>query len=263
MQPPRTPLQVTISVWYALFVREALSRTTADRMAWFWMLVEPAAAVLVFIALRAVFFGNLRHIDGAPTVPWMLVGLFGFNLISNVMLRGIGAMDANKALFSYRQIKPIDPVVVRFYVEAMLVTFIFLLFMLVAAALEAPVQVDKPLEAVFMWFILWLLGVGLGLIFSAVASLVPEMGKVIRILSMPLLIISGVIIPLQTLPDSFSDILVWNPIAQAIELLRSEFFANYRTMPQVSINYIVIWVLGTLGLGLLLHLRFERLFKRL
>jgi capsular polysaccharide transport system permease protein len=258
----RTPWQVTRSVWYAMFIREALARTMADRMAWFWMLFEPIALILMMIVIRTVIMGNIRHIDGADFIPWMVVGLLGFFLVRENMMRPIGAIDANKGLFAYRQVKPIDPVLVRCYLEGLLKSFIFLLFILAGAALGFQLLPAAPLEALFVWFSLWCLGLGAGLIFSVLAGLVPEVGKLLRIISMPLLIISGVIFPLNFVPHELLAYVMWNPIVHGLESLRSAFFPLYRPVNGTSLLYLWYWILGMAALGLTLHVRFELRLKR-
>ena len=262
MNSQRTPWQVTRSVWHAMFIREALARTMADRMAWFWMLFEPIALITVMVLMRAVLMNNIRHIGGADMIPWMIVGLFGFFLIRENMMRPIGAISANKGLFAYRQVKPIDPVLVRCYLEGLLKTFIFSLFIIVGTLLSVNLVPAAPLEALFIWFSLWCLGLGAGLIFSAFAGLVPEVGIVLRIISMPLLIISGVILPLNFIPYDYLAYVMWNPIVHGLESLRAAFFPMYRTVEGSSLIYLWYWALSMITLGLMLHLRFELKLKR-
>lgn len=262
MLSTRTPWQVTRSVWHAMFIREALARTMADRMAWFWMLFEPIAMILMMLAVRTVIMGRMRHIDGAELIPWMITGLFGFFLVRENMMRPIGAIDANKGLFAYRQVKPIDPVLVRCYLEGLLKSFIFVLFIIAGTLLEVNLLPAEPLEALFAWFSLWCLGLGAGLIFSALAGLVPEVGKILRIISMPLLIISGVIFPLNFLPHDLLVYVMWNPIVHGLEALRAAFFPMYRTVQGASLVYLWYWALGMITIGLILHLRFELRLKR-
>ena len=52
---------------------------------------------------------------------------------------------------------------------------------------------DNAIRAVGAWLSLWSLGIGLGLVTSVAGTLVPEVSRVIRMLSLPLLIVSGVI----------------------------------------------------------------------
>jgi capsular polysaccharide transport system permease protein len=256
----RTPWQVTRSVWYALFLREAVARTMADRMAWFWMLAEPIAMVLLMIAVRTLIMGG-RHISGAEFVPWLITGLFGFFLFRENMMRSLGAVEGNKGLFAYRQVKTVDPVLVRCFLEGMLKTFIFMLFIFAGLLLDIGLMPADPLGALFCWLSLWLLGMGAGLALSALSALVPEVGRVTRIISLPLLIISGVIIPLNFLPHDLQQYVLWNPIVHGLESLRLSFFPAYRTLGGVDLTYLWFWALSSMSLGLMLHLRFAMRLK--
>ncbi|NWO04304.1 MAG: ABC transporter permease [Alteromonadaceae bacterium] len=245
-----------------MFIREALARTMADRMAWFWMLFEPIAMIAVMVAIRTVVMGRVRSIDGADFVPWMITGLFGFFLVRENMMRPIGAIDANKGLFAYRQVKPVDPVLVRCYLEGLLKSFIFTLFIIAGVLLGIDLVPADPLGALVAWGSLWALGLSAGLIFSALAGLVQEIGRILRIISLPLLIISGVILPLNFVPHDLLVYLMWNPIVHGLESLRASFFPLYRPVPGTSFLYLWYWILAMASLGLLLHVRFEKRLKR-
>lgn len=262
MLSPRTPWQVTRAVWHALFLREVLARTTMDRMAWFWMLLEPIAFIVIMVSIRTVVFGRSKHIVGAEFVPWLVLGLFGFFLMRESMMRPIGAVDANRALYAYRQVKPVDPVIIRCYLEGMIRTFVFLLFIMAGILLGIDLFPDEPLRALFYWCSLWLLGAGAGLVLSALSGLVPEVGRVVKIISMPLLLISGVILPLNFLPHTLLEYLMWNPIVHGLEALRGSFFYEYKQVAGVSIVYLWNWILALIATGLLLHIRFEARLKR-
>lgn len=234
----------------------------ADRMAWFWMIFEPAAMILIMVFIRTVVMDKIRHIDGADFIPWLITGLFGFYIIRESLMRSIGAINATSSLFSYRQVKPIDPVLIRCYVEGMIKTFIFLIFIIVGTFLGVNLIPGEPLGALFYWLFLWLLGTSLGLISSAASGLIPELGKIIRLISLPLMLISGVIFPLNFLPHHFLEYLMWNPVVHGLELLRSSFFSSYRPIPNTSFIYLSYWILGCFAFGLALHLRFEQRLKR-
>ncbi|MCT7656464.1 hypothetical protein MBH78_21170 [Oceanimonas sp. NS1] len=76
--PSRTPWQVTRSVWFAMFMREAVSRTMADRMGWFWMVFEPMAMIAIMVFIHSVNDTGDSLLTGAELIPWMIVGMMGF-----------------------------------------------------------------------------------------------------------------------------------------------------------------------------------------
>ncbi|WP_239995670.1 ABC transporter permease [Nitrincola tibetensis] len=257
----RTPWQVTRAVWYAMFMREAVARTMADRMAWFWMLAEPIMFVTAMIFVRTVILGRTRMLYNADFVPWLIVGLLGFFLFRENMMRSLGAVEANSGLFAYRQVKPVDSVLVRCFLEGILKSFILVLFILGGYLLDLKLIPDLALEAMFAWVSLWLLGLGIGLVVSALAGLVAEVGIVVKLLSFPLMILSGVILPVTMLPYFLQPYVLMNPIAHGIELLRLGFFEHYVTLPGINLLYLWYWIIGTVTLGLMLHIRFEMRLK--
>lgn len=257
---PRSPWQVTRSVWYAMFMREAISRTMSDRMGWFWMIFEPIAFVLIMVAIRTFIRGD-RFIINADFIPWMIIGLMGFFLVREGMLRGLGAVDANKALFAYRQVQPVDPVLVRNALEGFLRTFLFLVFIAGGLLLGLDMHPHNALLAMWAWLSLWVLGLGAGLVVSVAGTLVPEVGRIVRMLSLPLLILSGVIFPLHMLPHWLLEYLMYNPIPHGLETLRLGFFEGYKVLPFTSMLYLWLFALSAVTLGLLMHVRFKQRLK--
>lgn len=251
----RTPWQVTRSVWYAMFLREALSRTMGDRMGWFWMVFEPVAFVAVMVGIRSFVRGG-GLIANAEFIPWLIAGLMGFFLVREGMIRGMGAIEANRSLFAYRQVQPIDPVLVRNFLEGALRSFVFLLFIGGGLMLGQDIYPDNAIRAMGAWLSLWCLGLGLGLVTSVSATLVPEVGKIIQMLSLPLMILSGVIFPLNNMPHWLLEYLMLNPIPHGLETLRLGFFENYKVVHGTSMLYFWLFTFSLIAMGLLMHLRF-------
>lgn len=258
--PSRTPWQITRAVWYAMFMREALARTTADRFAWFWMLAEPIAMVAVLTYIRG-FIMSGRHISGAEFIPWLIVGLLGFFLFRENLQRSMGAIGANKGLFAYRQVIPVDPVLIRCFLEGVLKSLILLIFIAACELLGIHLMPAHPLVALYHWFALWCLGIGAALTLSAVTELIPDIKPVVKISMLPLLIISGVIIPLNYLPHWLQEYLLWNPIVHGLEGLRLSFFESYRSLNGIDMSYLWLWALSMMALGLMLHMRYQHRLK--
>ncbi len=252
----RTPWQITLSVWHALFLREAVGRLSGARFAWFWMLLEPIAHVVVMVLIRELL-GRMRFIINADFVPWLLVGITAFILFREGVTRAMGAIEANKGLFSYRQVKPVDPVLVRAVLEGLLKSVVFILLIAGAMLLGFEILPFDPLGAIGIWFSVWLLGVSLGLVVSVLASLVEEVGRVVRLMMFPLYFLSGVMFPLQVMPHSIQQYLLYNPVAHGIESLRLRFFEGYHTINGIDLLYMYYWIFAATALGLALHIKFS------
>lgn len=255
-RPVRTPWQVTVHVWYALFLREAMARVTADRVAWLWLLAEPIAHVLLMVWIRTLL-GRIRLIPGADFVPWLVVGITAFILFRNQMNRGMNAISANRAMFAYRQVKPVDTVLARCTLEGVLSTMVLMLMVLIFTLLDQDILPHHPLAVAGYWLLFWGFGLGVGLICSVAVTVLPEVQRFISMLSFPLYFLSGVIFPVQYFPHEIRHYLLYNPLVHMLELVRGSFFETYRMVEGVSLLYPAGWTLGALFLGLLLHVRFK------
>ncbi|MCS0630964.1 ABC transporter permease [Telluria mixta] len=255
-QLTRSSLQIALATWKALFLREAVTRLAAGRAAWVWLLFEPLAYLIFIMTL----FGFVYHkmVGGVDGAMFVVTGLLGFYFARNTFLRSMEAIHANGALFTYRQVKPIDTVLVRAALEGFLNLLSAILILAGASLFHYNVLPDDPLLVMATVFALWLCGLGLGLILSAATKLVAELGKVVNILVTPLYFISGVMIPASTIPQPYRDYLLVNPFLHGLEILRGAYFAHYHPVSEASLAYVYGFALVTVFFGLSLHLRFSR-----
>ncbi|WP_332675297.1 ABC transporter permease [Aromatoleum sp.] len=250
----RSASAVTLSVWKALFLREAVSRISSGRAAWAWLLFEPVVHVAFILVLFTLV--RMRVVPGAEAAVWLLVGLSSFFTARNIYSRGMEAINANEALFAYRQVIPVDAVLVRAALEAFLGVIVAMLLLVGAGLFGFQVVPHDPLGALAGFAGLCLCGLGLGLILSVASELVPELGKVARLLFTPLYFLSGVMFPVSLVPPQYREILFYNPFAHGLELARGAFFPLYHAAPEASFGYLYGFALTTIFLGLSLQVRY-------
>lgn len=254
MTEVRNPMVVSFAVWKAIFLREALDRLFDMRAAWFWLLVEPVLHIAFLVFIFTVI--RMRTVGNADVAVWIIVGMLAFFLFRRTAVQVTYAVDSNQPLFTYRQVKPFDPALARAVLEAFLMSIISTVILGAAALLGYdtwPHDLALVLSAVFG---LWLFGIGYGLVASVLMVLVPEMEHVLKILMLPLYLISGVIMPLAAIPQPYLDLLMLNPVAHGLELARAGFFPYYHTVQGLSMEYLYAWGISSLFLGLILYRRF-------
>lgn len=254
MAEVRTPTAITFSVWQAIFLREALDRLFDMRAAWFWLLMEP----VLHISFMAFVFAVIRMntAGGIDIVVWIIVGMLGFFLFRRTGTQVMYAIDCNRPLFAYRQVKPFDTAIVRAGLEAFLMAIISIVILAAAAFLGHDTLPADPLAVAWALLGLWLFGLGYGLVASVLMELVRETEHILKILMMPLYLISGVIVPISSIPQPYRDLLMLNPLAHGLELVREGFVPYYHSVPGVSSSYLYAWVVVSIFLGLLLYRRF-------
>ncbi len=251
----RPPWQITLAVWHALLLREAVARMFGKRAAAAWLLLEPVAGIgfmlLVFAVLRT------RHIGGMDTALWLSAGLLSYYLFRRTAGQGASAVDANRALFTYRQVKPVDTVLSRCVLEGVLMLLITAWVFAGLALTGVQLQLDAPLQVMASVACLWLLAVGWGLAVSVATELVPEAANLLNLLLMPLMLISGAIFPLSAIPQPWREWLMLNPLAHGMEGVRAGLSPFYNHVPELSMNYLQGCTLVLVFMGLALQRRFR------
>lgn len=250
----RSPLSVTLGVWHGIFLREALDRLFDMRFAWFWLLAEPVLHIGFMVFIFSVI--RMRTVGNTDVVVWIIVGMLAFFLFRRTATQVTYAVDSNRPLFAYRQVKPFDPAIARATLEALLMALIAGILLVVIVFLGKQAFPDDALLVLQAAAGLWLFGLGYGLIASVLMELVPEAEHVLKILMIPLYLISGAIMPMASIPMPYRDILMFNPIVHGLELVRLGYFPSYHTAPGLSMAYLYAWALVSIFLGLLLYRRF-------
>lgn len=254
MDITRTPAAIMLSVWKALFLREAVSRLSAGRAAWLWLLLEPVAHVVFLMFIFAII--RMHVVGGVDAAVWLMVGLLAFFMFKRTAMQAQNAVDANQALFAYRQVKPVDTVLVRAALEGFLMVLATIILFGGADLFGLGIVPADPLAVLEAFSGLWLLGLGLGLMASVAIELVPELGKFLGLAMTPLYFFSGVIFPLADVPQPYRDWLLLNPVVHGLEAARLGFAPYYHAVPGLSIAYTYSVALLGIFLGLALHVRF-------
>ena len=211
------------------------------------------------MAYMMVIFGvvRVRHIGGQSTIVWIALGLVAFYMFSRVGNQTANGLSANKALFAYRQVKPLDPVLVRSGLEGFLMVILIIVLAFGVGLSGQLTNPSLPLELMGVLAGLWFLGVGYGLVLSVCSDLLPEFGRLIKLLSMPLLLVSGVLFPLSMLSQPYRGWLMLNPIAHGVEGVRAAYATSYYAVPELDVQYMWLFALVLVFLGMALHVRFE------
>lgn len=252
----RSSLSITLSVWRALLLREALTRITGGRVPWLWLLLEPVAHIAFLTTIMTVI--GHRVVGGINAVLWIVTGLLAFFFFRRTVYQGSSSVASNAALFAYRQVRPVDTVFVRVFLEGALMLLISIIVFAGLGILGVSVSPDDPILVLLAIGGLWLLGLGIGLIFSVSTELVPETNFVLTFIMMPLYIVSGIMVPIASIPMPYRGWLVLNPIVHGLEAARLGFSSYYHVVPEFDLAYLYVFALVAVFFGLALHQRFAQ-----
>lgn len=241
-------LAVLWNVLGALVFRELKTRFGQYHLGYLWAVAEPLAHVLV---LSVIFGVRSPTTAGGVDFPMFLAtGIIPYLLFRSMVGRGMGAIEGNRALFVYRQVRPFDALVARAVLETVIYGIVFVVFMAGAGWLGYDVSVQDPLTVLAVFLALGLLGLGLGALACVLASTLPDIAQIVPILLRPFYLISGIFFSVDRVPGEFRDYLLWNPILHALEILRERYFVAIATSSGDP-AYLAWWMVGSLSLGLL------------
>jgi len=242
-------------VWKALFLREALTRLFGGRFSWFWLFAEPVVHIAFLAFIYSVF--RLTHIGGIEVAVWLLVGMTAYFMFSRTSTQAMNAINSNEALFYYRQVLPVDTVIVRAILEGFLMLIVLVLIVIVAMIADLNIAPEDPLMILSAYLGVWLFALGFGLIISVIKKMIPELSHIISFLMTPMYFLSGVMLPVASFAMPYREWLMLNPIAHGLEAARLGFAPYYHAVPELDLAYLWLSALLSIGFGLLLHRNFS------
>lgn len=244
-----------LTVVWAAMLRDM--RTRFGRSHWgyliavIWPLVHLLALTLVFIFLRrtAPIFGDSNAIFVATGVAPYILAMYPSRTTST-------AVDAHKSVLMFPAIRPLDLMIARAVIETLGAFTVVALFVAIIYPFDAEIVPRNYVTALTAIFATIYLSISFGL-FSAIIIAVFNFWQTGHaVLLVIIYLTSGIFFPIESVSDSLRDIIWYNPLAHAVEWLRSAYFPGYGSS-FISVNY-VIWSSNTY---LFLALLGERLLR--
>lgn len=237
-------LKIQFRVVAALVFRETRVRFGRSQLGYLWAIANPIAWIVILSALFSIRGNSAPYGDNMGL--FVALGIVPFRLFAALANQCGSAIDANKALLNFPIVKELDTIIARAILEV--ATFILILAIIIAGMIfftGAPLPHDLLKIGVGIGG-LCLFGGGVGIINAVMTEKIPSWMNTYRLISMPLLWVSGIFFSLESLPDMFRSILIWNPIIHGVEYVRLGYFQNYRDS-YLDLSYLY-------GLGLVLVL---------
>lgn len=246
MRGTLTQLQVV----HALLLRETKTRFGTNQLGYVWAFVEP----LLWIGMFAVFYGLFGRLTppGMSVVAFLATGIVPFSLFRDTAQRCMAAIEANKGLLFYPQVRPLDLVIARAALEAATHLIVMMLLMGGVALWEGPPRIDSWLETLAGLSLASALGGSLGLLCCGLSVYSQTVDRLFPSLVRVMFWGSALFHPVESLPKAARDVLLLNPIAHVIEMTRDGWFPGYDAR-HVDGWYVSAWILVFLFFGLALE----------
>ncbi|GAC13306.1 ABC transporter permease [Aliiglaciecola lipolytica] len=246
----RNKWEIWRDVIFALFARE-IRTGFSDKLGLSWAFLNPIAFIFLLSAMKSVLGGG-QDTHTMPTFVFMAYGLIFIQTFLQTLTSCATAIKKNKSLYAFRQVQPISAVLASGIFELLVKIAVVLGIFAIFYFMDIEIVMDNPLLIIYCIIMLWWLSMMLGLFFGVLTLYVPEMNKVLGLITRPLFFISGSFFSLQDIPREYWPFLDWNPILHAIELTR---FGAYRSYGDegVSLLFFTLSVIVITSISLALY----------
>jgi len=226
-----------------------------------WFFIQPLFTTLVFTFV----FGNLAKIstDGLPQQLFYLSGITAWNYFSDCLTKTSTVFRDNASIFGKvyfpRLIMPLSIVVsnlVRFVVQLVLLVIMMVYYAMMGANFQVTYAI---LFFPFLVILMALLGLGLGLIITAMTTKYRDLAFLVTFGVQLLMYGTTVIYPLSAAPEKYKFIIELNPMTGIIEAFRYAFLGKGE-FTTWSICYSVVVTLIVLFLGIIIFNKTEKNF---
>ena len=229
-----------------------------------WFFVQPLFTTLTYI----VIFGNIANVgtDGLPQALFYLSGITLWNYFSDCLLKTSTVFRDNSNIFSKvyfpRLIIPLSIIIsnlIKFVVQ-----FLLFLGLLFYYYYFQGFQVQLHLLDVLLLFPLLIitmafLGLGLGLIISALTTKYRDLSFLVTFGIQLMMYTTTVIYPLSITPGKFRKLIAINPMTGVIETFRNIFLGKGEISFD-TLGYSLLFTIVALLLGLLIFNKVEKNF---
>jgi len=217
-----------------------------------WIVIPPILTTLVF----TLFFGNIAGIstDGIPNVLFYMAGIINWNFFSTALTSTSNTLAGNVGIFGKayfpRIIVPLSTVAssfLRYFIQ-------FGIFLLILTYFSFFKSTNIAIQYELLWvlpiliFIMAIMGLGFGLLFSALTAKYKDLRFLIGFGVRLMMYASTVIFPLSIIPEKYKWIILGNPMSAIIESFRYVFFSmgvlDFKYLGYSFLIALSIFILG-------------------
>lgn len=242
----RSPWFVQRSVIFALFLRELKTRFESPTQ-YLWAIIEPMVFILFFLMIFVVI--GRKSAGNIPFPMFLLTGIVPWQFFAKSEGQASTAIPRNVGLFFYRQVKPIDTILTRVFLELVVFVLSFLIFLLIYWPLGWASLPNEPLKLLAVYFVYVILVFSVSLFLAVLIFFHGKMVSVpLSFFRRILYFISGVFFPITIFPQQYRSYFLWNPLIHVMELSRDAYFAEYHSeygsWSFLLLSTLVMFVIG-------------------
>ena len=240
-------MSVAIDLIWALTWRQFLPRNRQERLRLLWVFLEPIGQTVMLMLIFSLIGRAPSY--GDSFALFLLTGILVLTVFSNGSQLVMGAVASAASGTRLPAVGLFHEAIARLLFKA-IVAIIYTTVLLwgVGVVERIPTAPVHPMRLAAAFGLLLMMTFGIGLLRAYAVRFVPVIERLYVILSRVLLFISGVFYVPSFMVPPLRDWLAWNPVLQAVEMVRLGVYAEYPTIV-FSLDYLIAVALGTTALG--------------
>jgi len=242
-------LTIQINVIKALILREIITRYGRNNIGFLWLFVEPMSLTLLISLIW--FFFKVNAVSNLNIVAFILTGYPMVMMWRNSSSRAKGAVKANQALLYHHNIRILDVVYARIFLEMIGASAAQIFIIIIFIFLRLISIPSDPFYMLCAWGLMCWFSLGLGLIIFVLSARFEAFDKIWGTLRFMLIPISGAFFWVDTFPNEIQSLLLFLPPIHGTEMFRYGYFGSSVTTHE-SISYLILCNIVLLFIGLTL-----------
>jgi capsular polysaccharide transport system permease protein len=187
---------------------------------------------------------------------FLLTGFMTYRITRNTINKGSKAISAYKALFDFGLVRPPDAVVARTSVEYIIWIVIMTVFFTATRRILGQEIITNFQGFVMALVLMYYFCLSFSMFNATIGELWPVWRTIWKIMTTPLLFLSGVIYVPAQMPPDILNIIWWNPFLHCVEGIRSTSYLDYLSV------YDPTYLFSLSTIVMLIALTVERLFRQ-
>ncbi|GAB3317683.1 ABC transporter permease [Hymenobacter humi] len=226
-----------------------------------WFFIQPLLTTITYM----VVFGGIANLstDGLPQLPFYLAGVTIWNYFAQTLTTVSTVFTANAAIFGKvyfpRLTMPLSIVVsnlIRFGIQFALFLAVWVYYLATDNRLHPNLYI---LLTPVLLVLMGLLGLGLGMLFSAMTTKYRDLAMLLTFGIQLLMYATPVIYPLSQLPLKYKAFVLVNPLSSVVETFRYAFLGS-GMFSWLALGYSTAFTLVVLLVGTVVFNKVEKSF---
>jgi len=197
-----------------------------------------------------------RSTENFDYAVFLALNITAFFMFRNIITKSIGAFSANRSLFVYKQIKPIDTIVARVLVEIFITSIIISVFVLIGFYFNFDLNIKNLIMVTLGFLFLIFFSISIGLFLAILNTFLSSTTKIVNIILRISMFVSAVFYTVEMVPVEIRNFLLYNPLVHFMELIHGNYFYALDDH-YVNYIYILLWTLTPLYIGLWFYKKLE------